>query len=155
MQWQRRVMTQCRSESTSSASVGGWRWAIRLVAPFVALSLLASGCAPSLAPATRPTAGLSVPLEPRPVKTPPCPYGLDEQGTRELLAGFELELGDEREKTKACEARWQHEHATAEHYRQVGEAIQAAAIWEKIGVGAAGAIVGALIAAGVIAAVTK
>lgn len=33
--------------------------------------------------------------------TPGC---LDEQGQRELLAGFELELGDERAKTAACRA---------------------------------------------------
>lgn len=47
-----------------------------------------TSCAPVVAPASRPL-------------TENC---LDVQGQRELLAGFELELGDERAKTAECKA---------------------------------------------------
>lgn len=56
-------------------------------------------CAPALGPASRPVAvaPASTPAE----SLPP----LDDRGQRELLAGFELVLGDERAKTAAADQR--------------------------------------------------
>lgn len=67
---------------------------MRQVAMFL---LVLNSCAHAVAPASRPAL--------------PAPTGLtsavvlDEQGVRELLAGVELELGDERAKTAAAQQR--------------------------------------------------
>lgn len=59
----------------------------------IALCLLVlSSCAPAAAPASRPVAFAPA-------------MALDAQGVRELLAGVELELGDERAKTADAEQR--------------------------------------------------
>lgn len=84
------------------------------------LTLALSGCASVAAPASRPVAPASAPVVPDGMTCDtPC--------LRELLAGVELELGDERAKTAGAEQR------------------AAAAEDKKILVGVLGAVVGAVL----------
>lgn len=130
-----RLMTMCSAVLMSCASVGGGASSLAV--------------APSSVPAC---------VDPsceRPKATVERPYGLDMLGVRQMIAGFELELGDERARTAAEHQQRVRAEELADHYKQVGEAMQAQAFWEKLGIGTAGAVIGALVAAGVTAAVLR
>lgn len=62
------------------------------------LTLALTSCAHVAVPASRPVA----------MEWPADASPLDAQGVRELLAGAELELGDERAKTAAAEQKLEH-----------------------------------------------
>lgn len=83
------------------------------------LLLTLNACASAAGPASRPLAAtppLAAGHELTPITLAPCTTcaaprklallpPLDDTGQRELMAGFELELGDERAKTKAAETQ--------------------------------------------------
>lgn len=106
-------------------------------------------CASVGGPASRPQAALSVPIEPRAPVTEPESYRLrtgGDQGVREMLAGFELELGDERAKTAAEAEQRKHAEEAAQFWQGRAEQQQRDELWRLIGTGVGSALVGALIA---------
>lgn len=95
--------------------------------PLIASLLVLTNCATAAAPESRPAA--YSPL--------PC---LDDTGQRELLAGFELELGDERAKTAVCSSKLADALEREAFERQQTVIVGIAAGVAGVAVGAAAAV---------------
>lgn len=95
-------------------------------------------CAHVPAPAARPTSA-----SPQADVDVPLPsHGLDAQGVRELLAGFEYELGDERARTAAEKTRADYAEYDARAMRSYAESMRAQSIWLPVTIGSATFVLG-------------
>lgn len=103
----------------------------------VILQLASLNCAPVVAPAS------SAPA----FEQPTGPIVLDEQGVRELLAGVELELGDERAAAAGNLARAIAAEKFLKDVQRQAEGLRQRAFWGPIVSGVIGAILGGVVGA--------
>lgn len=73
------------------------------------------------------------------------PIALDNTGVREMLAGFELELGDERAKTAQQKTRADLSEDREKKLRAFSDEQQSRAIWVPAIAGAGGVALGILL----------